>query len=155
MHDYAAWLQLLGTVFGESKETNVFVQAREIFPALTLDLNAQQINHVGGFQYVIQSTNNVDSDGFKAAGNQCARSNQRHVRSQFFERPDVRARYAAEQNIAHNRNIESGDTSHSLAYREDIKQSLGRMFMRAVTGVDNTGFQAFREKFWRSRRTVA
>ena len=42
-----------------------------------------------------------------------------------------------------------------FADRIKIEQSLGRMFMRAIAGVDHTGLEMLRQKLRRTRGTVA
>ena len=68
---------------------------------------------------------------------------------------DIRARDAAEENVADDHDVQAGDRAFPFADRVKIEQGLGRMFVRAVAGVDHAGLQALGEKLRRAGGTVA
>ncbi len=68
---------------------------------------------------------------------------------------NVRARHAAEKNVADDRDVKPGNFSALLTNRVKVEQRLGGMFVRAVAGIDHARFQAAGQKLRRAGRTVA
>ena len=84
-----------------------------------------------------RSCDTVDAELLELARDQRARADQRDPRAQFQERENIRARDAAEKNVADDRDMQPGDAASLFADRVEIEQALGRMFVRAVAGVDH------------------
>ena len=116
-------------------------------------LNAQQIDHVGCRQDFIDPMRNGDAELLEIARHQRAGTDQRDARAEFREAKNIRARDAAEQNVADDHDVQSGDRAFLLANGVKIEQCLRRMFVRAIAGVDHTGFQAVRPEIAARRRS--
>jgi len=78
-----------------------------------------------------------------------------HLRAEFRQRPDIRARHAAVKDVAENRHVQPGDFFFVLTNGERVEQRLRRMFVRAVAGVDDAGVDDARKKMRRTARAVA
>src|SRR5882762_9221086 len=77
-----------------------------------------------------------------------------HLRAQFGERPDIRAGNAAIENIAQNGNVQAFDFSSPFTDGKGVQQSLGRVFVGTVPGVDNTRVEHARQKVRRPRSAM-
>ena len=98
----------------------------KIFFPLPLVLNAKKIHDIRGRQNVFDTMGNRNAQVFKLARDKRARSNQRDARAELQQAEDVRTRDAAEQNVADDRDMQSGDRAFSFADRVEIEQSLSR-----------------------------
>ena len=58
----------------------------------------------------------------------------------FEQTENVRACDATEQNIPDDRHVQAGDFTSAFADGVEIEKRLGRMFVRAVAGVDHARF---------------
>src|SRR5206468_12602542 len=77
------------------------------------------------------------------------------LRAEFRQAENVGARDAAEENVAHDDDVEIVDLAALLANGVDIEQSLSWVFVCAVAGIDDARFQSLRQKLWRASGTVA
>src|ERR1700691_2578115 len=68
---------------------------------------------------------------------------------------NIRARHAGMQDVAKNRDPQSVERIFAIANRKSIEQRLGRVLMRAVSGVHNRNPQTWGYEFRSSRRAVA
>ena len=68
-----------------------------------------------------------------------------HLRSEFREGENVRAGDAAMRHIADNRDAQSGEAHSPAADGVQVEQSLCRMFMPPVTGIDDRRLDAPRQ----------
>ena len=65
----------------------------------------------------------VDAKFLKLARHERARADQGHARAQFEQAENIRARDAAEENVADDRDMQSGDFSSAFANRVKIEQA--------------------------------
>ena len=78
-----------------------------------------------------------------------------HVRAQLGQRPDVRARHAAVEDVAEDGDVQPCDAAFLLADGERVEQRLGGMLVRAVAGVDDAGVEHARQEMRRAGGAVA
>src|SRR5689334_2992672 len=83
MHDQTIGFQKFCPFFGQAEKRGVLTDAREIFLALTLMLNPQQIDHVSLGQDLVDLVRDLYAQLFKFARDQGARTDQRDLRSKF------------------------------------------------------------------------
>ena len=95
-----------------------------------------------------------DAELLELARHQRARADERDARAEFQQAEDVRARDAAEEDVADDRDVQSGDRARLFADGVKIEQRLRRMLVRAVAGVDDARAQPFGEELRRARRAV-
>ena len=114
-----------------------------------------KIDDIDRRQDFIDAMRDRDAQFLEFARHQCARPDQRDARAEFEQRENVRARHAAEKNVAEDRDVQAGNLAAAFANGESIEQRLRRMFVRAVAGVDDARSQTFREKMRRAGGAVA
>ena len=73
----------------------------------------------------------------------------------LLSKMNIRARHAAVQNVAENRDVPAFEFALAVANGERVKQSLRGMFVRAVAGVQHGNLQALGDEFGRAGRAVA
>ncbi len=83
MHDETIRLQHFCPLFGQPEQRPVFADAGEIFFALTLVLNAQQVYHVGVGKNMVDLVRNGHTEFFEFARDKGARSDQCDLCAQF------------------------------------------------------------------------
>src|SRR5207245_1566549 len=104
----------------------------KIFFALTLVLDAQQIHDVGLGQDIVDLVRDSDAELFKFARHEGDWPDQRDPRAQFDEAKNVRPGDTAEQNIADNRYVQTGNFSTLLANRVKIEKCLRGVRVRVL-----------------------
>ncbi len=80
---------------------------------------------------------------------------KRDAAAEFREQMNVRARHAAVQNVAENRDVQPFERAAPVANRQRIEQRLRGMLVRAVAGVDHRQGQIPRHKIRRARGTMS
>ena len=83
----------------------------------------KQIDDIGSRQDFVDVVRNGDAEFFELARHQRARPDQRHARAEFQQAEDIRARDAAEENVADDRDMQTGDRSPSFADGVKIEQA--------------------------------
>src|SRR5450432_1645380 len=96
----------------------------------------------------------LDTHLLKGARDQSAGPYQRHFRSQFFQRPNVRSSHSAKKNISNNRHLQALNCSELFADRKDIQKGLGGVLVGSVSSVDDARLEPVGQEFWCSCRTV-
>ena len=97
----------------------------------------------------------VDAELLELARHQRARADERDVRAELEQRVDVRARDAAEEDVADDRDVQPGDRPFLFADGEEVEQRLRGMLVRAVAGVDHARAQPLGEELRRAGGAVA
>ena len=154
MHDHRVGLGPCEPFFVQPEHRRVLADTRKHCLALALVLNAQQIDHVGITNRLLDVVRDAAAEFFKHPRHERRRTRQRDVRAEFREQPDVRPRHARIQNVAEDRDVQSRDAPLLFADRERIEQRLRRMLVRAVARVDHARLQQSRQKMRRARRRV-
>ena len=77
------------------------------------------------------------------------------MRAQLGQRPDVRPRHAAVEDVAENGDVQALDAALLLADGERVQQRLGGMLVRAVAGVDDAGIEDPGQEMRRAGGAVA
>src|SRR5439155_17756370 len=98
---------------------------------------------------------NRDAEFLKFTRDEGARADQRYARSQFDQAEDIRTSDPAKKDVANDDDMKASHRAILFADRIKIEQSLGRMFMRAIAGIDHTGLEMLRKKLRRTRGTMA
>ena len=70
VHNEAGRLELGSAGFGEAEEGDIFAKAWEVFLALSLVLDAEEINDIDIFQDFIEAVGDTDAEFFKAFGDE-------------------------------------------------------------------------------------
>ena len=107
-------------------------------------LDAQEVDHVHRFEHVVDAPDDLDAHALEHARHQRARADERDPRAELEQAPDVRARDAAEEDVADDGDVQAGDAPALLADGEQVEQRLGGVFVRAVARVDDAGIAAAR-----------
>ena len=66
VHDETGRLELCGARFGEAKEGDILTKTGEIFLALALVLDAEEVDDIDVLQNVIKAMSHADAEFFKA-----------------------------------------------------------------------------------------
>ena len=106
----------------------------------------RRFTHVGIGKHLVDLVRNFDAEFFKLARHERARSDQRDARAELEQTENVRARDAAKQNVADDRDVQPGDASLFLADRVKIEERLRRMLVRAIAGIDHARLESLGEK---------
>ena len=155
MHDEGVGLEPRGALLGEAEEGGVFAEAGEVFLALALVLDAQEVDDVDLGQDGVDVVRDADAQLLELARDERAGADERDARAELEQRPDVRAGDAAEEDVADDGDVEAGDAAEALADGEDVEQRLGGMLVRAVAGVDDAGLEPLGEEVRRAGAGVA
>ena len=155
VHDEAGGFQFFRAGLGKAEEGDIFAQAGEVFLALALVLDAEEVDDISLGEDFVDAVADADTELFKAFRDEGRRADQRDFRAEFEEAEDVRAGNAAEENIADDGDIEAFDFSEFLADGEDVEKALGRMLVRAVAGVDDAGVEPLGEELRGTRGAVS
>src|ERR1700690_852920 len=83
------------------------------------------------------------------------RPTQSDLRVEFAEQVNVRARYAAMQDVAEYRYVEAVELAGAVANRQRIEQRLCGMLVRSVARIQHGNFQALRDEIRGARCGVA
>ncbi len=86
---------------------------------LAFVLDAQKVHHIGFWQHILDLVRNLGAKFLKLARHKRAWPDQRHARTQLEQAENIRARNAAEQNVADDRHVQS--CNFSSASREWCK----------------------------------
>jgi hypothetical protein len=76
VHDEAGWLELCGTGFGEAEEGDILAQAGEVFLALALVLDAEEVYDIHFGENIVEAVADADAEFFKTLGDRDRSSNQ-------------------------------------------------------------------------------
>ena len=155
VHDEAGWLELCGAGFGEAEERDVFAEAGEVFLALALVLDPQEVHDIHFGEDIVEAVSDADAEFFKAFRDQRGRAYECHFGAEFEEAENVGAGDAAEEDVTDDGNMESLDAAKFFPDGEDVEETLRGMFVSTVAGVDDAGVEALREESGRAWRAVA
>src|SRR2546423_293560 len=122
MHDEAIGLEPFAALLRQAKEPHVFADPWEIFLSLTFVLNPKQIDHVRRLEDFVQVVRNGHAEFFKFVRYQRARADEGHARAEFQEPEDIRARHAAEENVADDSDVQSRDGAFMGPDRVEFQQ---------------------------------
>ena len=138
------------------KLQNVFFGREHRF-VKAFGLHAKDDDYVGAIERFIDAryTANIRRKRFQVARHPHRRTAQGDVRTEFAEQMDIRARHAAVQDVAKNRDMQAVQFSFAVADGQRVEQGLGRMFVRAVTCVHHRNAETLGDEFRRARGTVA
>jgi competence protein ComEC len=124
----------------------VLANARKHCLTLPLVLDAEQVHHVGIAQSLGHIPGDATAEFLEDLGDERGRTAQGDLGPEFAQRPDVRPRHAAEQDVPHDDDLEALEGAALLADGEDIEERLGGMLMRTVAGVDDAGLEKASEE---------
>ena len=155
VHDERVGFGFLEARFVEAKERGVFVDARKHRLALALVLDAQEMDDVGVTNRFFHVVGDAATHLLKHARHQSCRAAERDLGAEFRERPNIRARDTAVEDVAEDRDIQAFNFSLSLANGEGVQQGLRGMLVRAVAGIDDAGTEHAGKKMRRAGSAVA
>src|SRR2546429_327557 len=92
---------------------------------------------------------------FDAAGHEGIGTAHAHFGAELREAPDVGARDAGVQHVAHEADFQARDLAVLVADREQVEQRLGRVLVLAVARVHYVGADAVAEEFGGAGRGMA
>jgi hypothetical protein len=81
-----------------------------------------------------------------ASGKQRVRTDERHLGAERAQTDDVRARDAAVQDVADERDAQTLDLAELRLQREQVEQRLRRVRVAAVARVDDVAVERFCER---------
>jgi hypothetical protein len=153
MHDELPFAQALRR---DAVAHRVLAQARHVRLARQhpLALHAQDVDDVSGCD-VADLVRHRHPGHLDLARDQGGRSDQRHVRAAGDEQREVRACHARVQDVADDRDMHTLHAPERRSHRVQVEQALGRVLMRAVSGVDHRGARVARGKCCRPDLRVA
>ena len=102
-------LSSLARALGQAEERGVFAEAGEVFLPLPLVLDAQQVDDVGVREHVVEVVRDRAAELLELARHERARADERDARAELEQRVDVRARDAAEEDVAEDGDVQPGD----------------------------------------------
>src|SRR5690606_28884483 len=137
-----------------TEEAVVLAQAGHESRLHPLELESQHVEHVGPLDRFLDAAEHVDAEIADVARQQCARRTYGDFRTQLREAPDVGARDARVQHVAHDTDAATLDRSAMVADREDVEQSLRRMLVPAIARVDHVRRDAVGEELRGTGRGV-
>src|SRR5882672_4206844 len=109
--------------------------------ALSLQLNPEDVDHVGSLDRLLDALRDADPEALDLRRHHRGRPRDGDLGAELRQPPDVRARDAAVHDVAHDRDVKPRDSPALLPHREDVEESLGRVFVRAVARVDDPGLE--------------
>ena len=139
MHDQRIGFGFFQALFVQAKQTRVFAQTGKHALALPFVLDAQQIDDIGIGDRFIDVVGDAAAhllEDFRDEGGWAA---QRDVGTEFRQRPDIGTGDATVEDVAENRDVQSGDFPLLFQNGEGIQQRLRGMLVGAVAGVDDPG----------------
>ena len=146
MHDEGVPLDVAERFRVDSEEPGVFAEAGEIAALLAFELDAEQVDDVGVGEGVLEVVADADADLLEFARDERGRSGEGDVRAELDEAPDVAARDAAVEDVAHDDHVQALDAAFLLADGEDVEQGLRRVAVGAVAGVHHAHVELACEK---------
>ena len=152
MHDERVRLEAW-PLFGEAEERRVFAEAREI--SLRCRSCWMRSRFITSASAITASRSWVTGrPGAQRPRDERGRAAERDARAEFDQRVDIRARDAAEKNVAEDRDVQPGDSALFFANGEGVEQRLRGMLVRAVAGVDDAGVEPLGEEIRRAAGAV-
>jgi len=106
MHDEHVGLAFLKARHVQAEEGDVLAHGGEEAALLTFVLNAQEHDDIGVGQDRIEVVRDLHAKFRKDFRHQRGRADQRHARAELGQRPNIRARHAAEEDIAANHDVQ-------------------------------------------------
>ena len=94
------------------------------------------------------------NDILDALRHQRGRRTQPYMGTEFCKQMSIRSRDAAMCNVSDDSDSQIIQTTLALPYRVGIEQGLGRMFVRAISAIDDACLGQFRERMRRSGSRV-
>ena len=144
MHDQDVGLGEREARLIEAEKSGVLADAGKHGMALTLVLDAQEIDDIGVGNRFLDIVGHFAAHLLEGSRDESGRSAKSDIGTELPQRPNVGAGDTAIKNVAENGDIQAGDLPFFLANSERIEECLCRMFMRSITGVDDAGIEEAR-----------
>ena len=154
VHDERVRLDAFDVFLIDPEEPGIFVDAREKSRRLPLVLDAQEIDHVGALERLLQPVADLDADFFEFARHQRGGPGEHDFRAELEQPPHVAPGDPAVEDVADDRDFQALDAALLFTDREDVEQGLRRVAVRAVPGVDDAAGNVARDEVLRAGRAV-
>ncbi len=116
---------------------------------LSFELNAQQIQHIASRQDFVQVMRDFESKFGPTLADKRWRPADDDVSAQFAKSPNIRSRGATMRDVADQGDGESVDVPAMLLDRQHVQQTLRRMIVGAIAGIDHTAIKFAGQQVWR------
>ncbi len=137
-----------------AEEREVLAHRRDEVALHALVLNAQQHDHVGALDRLVDRGRRPRAEPLEPGRNQRRRAAGPDLRAHGLEQQHVRPEHAAVQQVADDGDLQAGEPALVRANRERVEQRLRRVLVHAVAGVDDRRAADAREQVRRARRGV-
>jgi hypothetical protein len=141
--------------FVETPEVEIFRQRRHVGTVHTLALEAEHHHDVGAVEALAHVAGHFDAEALDAGRKQRGGGNDPHTRAHLVEQDDIGARDPRMQDIAADRHQQAFDAALVAADGERIEQSLRRVLVCAVAGIDHGAVELAGEQFDRAGSMMA
>ena len=138
-----------------AEKVSILMDGREQAVALTLELNAEQVDHVAARQDVVEPKGNFHSKPGNALRHQSRRSADDDFGAQFQEAVNIAPGYPAMGDVSDQADGQSLQPILDSPNGEDVEQSLSGMLVGAVAGIDDTALQMLCQEMRRAGHGVA
>ena len=123
-----------------AEEVSVFADRWEERAPLSLELNSQQVDAVALAEDFVEIVRDFNAKSLDMCGDQCRWAADDDSRTEFLQTPNVGSSDSAVQDVADQRDGQSGDFLAMLSDRENVEQSLCRMLVSPVARIENARF---------------
>src|SRR5438105_2648367 len=146
MHDGQGARRFLEPLERDAEHPVILPQARDEAHLHALELQPEHVQHVCPLDRLLDPAEAAHAQLFDAPGHERIGTAHGNLGAELREAPDVRARDAGVQHVAHETHLETGDLAVLVADREQVEQRLGGVLVLAVARADDVGADAVAEE---------